>query len=437
MSLRLRARASATNADGRGRGPNFRAVPRRRAGSLARRRALESSSTVQDSESRLREALSQGSTRRDDNLGAGLRTVVDECVSVLESQGGVTDPTSSDLINGRWRLLFTTRPGTSSPIQRAFTGVEAFAIYQDIDLKGSVPKVDNVVIFGDEVGELKVEAEAVTDAKPKEGFVPRRGQGLPFLGKSDNTPPTAPNKRIDFQFSRAAFDLKSLPFKIPYPVPFKLLQDESKGWLDTTYLSPDGTFRLSRGNKGTLFVLTKEEGDNISAETLSVVTDRGLLKLIDTGGDADQVEAAIEKMAEDSAQSSEETLKYLEGEWKLKWTSQGATASGIQKFATSFDNFQVIGKSAGSEALDDLQNVANFADGFVLRAFAGCAQDEADPAKFNVEIRGATLQLGPADVPLNFIKGNGWLRVVYVDEEIRVSRGSKGSLFVHTRSNEL
>ena len=374
MSLRLRARASATNADGRGRGPNFRAVPRRRAGSLARRRALESSSTVQDSESRLREALSQGSTRRDDNLGAGLRTVVDECVSVLESQGGVTDPTSSDLINGRWRLLFTTRPGTSSPIQRAFTGVEAFAIYQDIDLKGSVPKVDNVVIFGDEVGELKVEAEAVTDAKPKEGFVPRRGQGLPFLGKSDNTPPTAPNKRIDFQFSRAAFDLKSefappqkktkskskprsrltppalnlprhatpgLPFKIPYPVPFKLLQDESKGWLDTTYLSPDGTFRLSRGNKGTLFVLTKEEGDNISAETLSVVTDRGLLKLIDTGGDADQVEAAIEKMAEDSAQSSEETLKYLEGEWKLKWTSQGATASGIQKFATSFDNFQV------------------------------------------------------------------------------------------------
>ena len=132
-----------------------------------------------------------------------------------------------------------------------------------------------------------------------------------------------------------------LPFKIPYPVPFKLLQDESKGWLDTTYLSPDGTFRLSRGNKGTLFVLTKEEGDNISAETLSVVTDRGLLNLIDTGGDADQVEAAIEKMAEDSAQSSEETLKYLEGEWKLKWTSQGATASGIQKFATSYDNFQV------------------------------------------------------------------------------------------------
>ena len=34
--------------------------------------------------------------------------------------------------------------------------------------------------------------------------------------------------RIDFQFSNAAFDFKALPFKIPYPVPFKLLGDETK-----------------------------------------------------------------------------------------------------------------------------------------------------------------------------------------------------------------
>ena len=34
--------------------------------------------------------------------------------------------------------------------------------------------------------------------------------------------------RIDFQFDCAAFDLAALPFKIPYPVPFKLLGDETK-----------------------------------------------------------------------------------------------------------------------------------------------------------------------------------------------------------------
>lgn len=56
-------------------------------------------------------------------------------------------------------------------------------------------------------------------------------------------------KRILFRFDRAAFSFKFLPFKVPYPVPFKLLGDEAKGWLDTTYLSHSGNLRISRGNK--------------------------------------------------------------------------------------------------------------------------------------------------------------------------------------------
>lgn len=34
--------------------------------------------------------------------------------------------------------------------------------------------------------------------------------------------------RVDFQFDKAAFAFNALPFKIPYPVPFKLLGDETK-----------------------------------------------------------------------------------------------------------------------------------------------------------------------------------------------------------------
>jgi hypothetical protein len=41
-------------------------------------------------------------------------------------------------------------------------------------------------------------------------------------------PAVVQDMRIDFQFDRAAFDLKLLPFKVPYPVPFKLLGDETK-----------------------------------------------------------------------------------------------------------------------------------------------------------------------------------------------------------------
>lgn len=56
-------------------------------------------------------------------------------------------------------------------------------------------------------------------------------------------------KRILFGFDRAAFSFKFLPFKVPYPVPFKLLGDKANGWLDTTYLSKSGNLRISRGNR--------------------------------------------------------------------------------------------------------------------------------------------------------------------------------------------
>jgi hypothetical protein len=54
---------------------------------------------------------------------------------------------------------------------------------------------------------------------------------------------------------------------LPYPVPFDLLGDNAKGWLQTDYLSP--SLRLSRGNKGSLFVLVPEsEPDDPELEKL-------------------------------------------------------------------------------------------------------------------------------------------------------------------------
>lgn len=39
-------------------------------------------------------------------------------------------PTASPQLEGRWRLLYTSKPGTASPIQRTFTGIDAFSIFQ-------------------------------------------------------------------------------------------------------------------------------------------------------------------------------------------------------------------------------------------------------------------------------------------------------------------
>ncbi len=56
----------------------------------------------------------------------------------------------------------------------------------------------------------------------------RQGAGIPLFGKSFTYSAARPHMRIDFQFDQAAFYFKRLPFTIPYPVPFKLLGDETK-----------------------------------------------------------------------------------------------------------------------------------------------------------------------------------------------------------------
>ena len=96
-------------------------------------------------------------------------------------------------------------------------------------------------------------------------------------------------------------------------------------------------------------------------------------------------------------------LEFLEGEWKLKWTSQGETASGIQKFATGFDNFQVISRSGcaccSPRPLNRLENVAKFLPFLILRAQALISQDEEEESKFNVNITGASLNIGSLRIP--------------------------------------
>jgi hypothetical protein len=37
--------------------------------------------------------------------------------------------------------------------------------------------------------------------------------------------------------TQAAFHFSFLPFTVPYPVPFRILGDERKGWVDVTYVS--------------------------------------------------------------------------------------------------------------------------------------------------------------------------------------------------------
>jgi hypothetical protein len=85
----------------------------------------------------------------------------------------------------------------------------------------------------------------------------------------------------------------------------------------------------------------------------------------------------------------------------------------------------VIDAAAGT-----LENVVDLGVAQV-RAQAACAPD--GDARTDVAISGAFLQLGGGlRVPLP-VKGTGYVEWLYLSESVRVTRGSKGSLFVHVR----
>ncbi|XP_030512632.1 probable plastid-lipid-associated protein 12, chloroplastic [Rhodamnia argentea] len=307
---------------------------------------------------------------------------VQRAVEVLETLGGVPDPTSSDLIEGRWQLMFTTRPGTASPIQRTFVGVDVFSVFQEIYLRSNDPRVSNIVVFSEAIGELKVEAAAsVSDGK-----------------------------RILFRFDKAAFSFKFIPFKVPYPVPFRLLGDEAKGWLDTTYLSESGNLRISRGNKGTTFVLQK------LTEPRQL-----LLSAISTGKG---IEKAIDEITSSSKNKGDSELELVEGEWNMIWSSQMETDSWIENAANGLMGTQIVKKSA------QMKFVANILPG--LRFSMNGTFVKSGTNSYDVTMDDAAIIGGPLGYPVE-METKFKLELLYADDRIRISRGYNNIVFVHLR----
>ncbi|KAL9234754.1 hypothetical protein vseg_009585 [Gypsophila vaccaria] len=304
---------------------------------------------------------------------------VERAVQVLEELKGISDPTSSDLIQGRWRLMFTTRPPTASPIQRTFVGVDVFTVFQEVFLRSQDPRVSNIVNFSDAVGELKVEAAASV----KDG------------------------KRILFRFDRAAFAFKFLPFKVPYPVPFKLLGDEAKGWLDTTYLSHSGNIRISRGNKGTTFVLQKETEPR-----------QDLLSAISTGK---RVLEAMDKLISATEYESEET-QLLEGEWKMIWSSQVETDSWLENAANGLMGTQIIKRDGQLRFLVDIMLGLRF-------SMSGTYQ-KTGTRTYDIKMDDAAILAGSFGLPIEMLSKFN-MELLYIDDKIRITRGYNNIVFVH------
>ncbi|TKW34671.1 hypothetical protein SEVIR_2G321400v4 [Setaria viridis] len=364
----------------RSRWPGRYRPRRHRAGRLFARPVAVEEAAYAEPEAALLEAL-LGVQGRGRAVAPRQLQEVESAVQALEALGGVPDPTSSSLIEGSWQLIFTTRPGTASPIQRTFVGVDSFRIFQEVYLRTDDPRVVNVVRFSESVGDLKVEAEATIED----------------------------GKRILFRFDRAAFTFKFLPFKVPYPVPFRLLGDEAKGWLDTTYLSHAGKIRISRGNKGTTFVLQK------SADARQT-----LLSTISAG-------TGVEEVIDDfisSQNRAEVDLDILVGEWQLLWRSQTEGESWSSVASAGLKDFQII-KEDGQ-----LKNSVSPFPGVNLSA-RGSICKTGKSNTFSVSMNEGAVQVGGVQFPLD-TKGEFVMEILYIDNKIRISRLNQHML-VHLR----
>ncbi|TVU39370.1 hypothetical protein EJB05_12784, partial [Eragrostis curvula] len=237
-------------------------------------------------------------------------------------------------------------------MRRTFVGVDSFRIFQEVYLRTDDPRVVNVVRFSESVGDLKVEAEATIEN----------------------------GKRILFRFDRAAFTFKFLPFKVPYPVPFRLLGDEAKGWLDTTYLSPSGNIRISRGNKVIDDFISSKRGTEVD-------------------------------------------LNILFGEWQLLWASQTEGQTWSSTASIGLKGFQIIKKDG------QLRNSLSPVPGVSLNASGNIFKKNSNT--FGVSMKDGAVQVGVLQLPLDTL-GELVMEILYVDNKIRISRLNQHML-VHLR----
>ena len=210
---------------------------------------------------------------------------VSTIVSLLEaSTRSIPRPAIAPQVYGRWKLLRTSNTNTASPIQRKAVDTSKFDIYQDIiivnendnnnndDNKRRTKKsgllVRQIVEFSNTT-RLYVDALGSTSSYPLDKLTDRIDDGtilgMNILGVSlvgenaieNKNNLCGPDSRIRFVFDEGKFILFNGKLTIPYPVPFRnpLFRDAVKGWIDITYLSD--RVRISRGNKGSTFILRK------------------------------------------------------------------------------------------------------------------------------------------------------------------------------------
>lgn len=188
------------------------------------------------------------------------RQAIASAIARLEDRNPTPDPlTAPDLLAGDWRLLYTTSQDLLSIDRVPF--IQLGNVYQCV--RPSLSRLYNIA----EVRSLPY----------CEGLVSVAASFEPAPSERDAVEPTEPSpplskRRVNVKFNRAVLGLqRMLGYRSPAQlieqlesteklnplqgIDFSINADRQQGWLEITYLDSD--LRIGRGNRGSLFVLTK------------------------------------------------------------------------------------------------------------------------------------------------------------------------------------
>lgn len=246
-----------------------------RTGVFAKASDASTDSTRNELTTELLQILGKGTEGSARMARSGDRKRLEQLVEELEALNPTPEPFENiDLLLEEWQLLSTFQPGTGdvqfldpqswqkylfesgpSPVQSLVVGNQT---------------VDNVLQVLEDPRESFGDAKAINDVKnrninPKWQNIVEFGPGLSLVIEAQMEGIRDANSFF-YRFSGGYFNIENEwggpdGLKIPYPVPFDLLEKarpgQTKGWFSTTYL--DDTIRISRGNKGSVFVLKRPQ----------------------------------------------------------------------------------------------------------------------------------------------------------------------------------
>lgn len=163
---------------------------------------------------------------------------------------------------------------------------------------------------------------------------------------------------------------------------------------------------------------------------------QNMLALLETRGALDDaaIEASVEELSGMNPTPEPARAPELFGTWRLAWSKQAGSANPFQRLfgALAEDNFQILTSDGRLENLVNLGPLTVSARAPVKAVSE--TRVEVAISTIDVSLFGATLRT--IEMTPKPGRGAGYVDQLFLDDDIRISRGNKGSLFVHLREKE-